>query len=119
MSYRTGHQILANMMRVVADRNIPPSQVTPDILDNAIKDYTGKDIHVPTETQARLFDAMNCVRERKYRGGAAPERVKEHIDAARKNVAADRRHVHEWMQRVDAAQKRLDGAFAALQKKHG
>ena len=36
MSYRTGHQILALMMQTVADRNIPPSQATPDMLEGAI-----------------------------------------------------------------------------------
>jgi len=118
MSYRTGHQILANMMRTVADRNIPPSQVTPDILENAIRDYTGKDIKVEKATLDRLFDAMTCVRERKYRGGAAPERVQEHIAAARKNLAADRKHVIDWTGRVEAAQHRLESAFAALQKRH-
>src|SRR4051812_3249647 len=117
MSYRTGHQILANMMRVVADKNIPPSQVTPDLLEDAIRDYTGKDIKVSQEKLDRLFDAMTCVRERKYRGGAAPERVREHVVAARKNVAEDRGHVLEWTQRVEAAEHRLTSGFAALQKK--
>ena len=119
MSYRTGHQILATMMRAVADRNIPPSQVTPDLLENAIKEYTGKDIKVAKDVLDRLFDAMHCVRERKYRGGAAPERVTEHIAAARENLAADRKHVVEWSGRVDAAQHRLDSAFAALKRQFG
>lgn len=119
MSYRTGHQILATMMRTVADRNIPPSQVTPDILESAIKEYTGRDIRVEKAVLDRLFDAMECVRERKYRGGAAPERVREHIAAARKNVGEDRKHVSEGSARVEAAQHRLDSAFAALQKRFG
>jgi hypothetical protein len=105
-------------MRVVADRNIPPSQVTPDILENAVKDYTGKEIEVTKETLDRLFDAMTCVRERKYRGGAAPERVVEHIAAARANVTADRKHVTEWSTRVEASQHKLTSAFAALQRRY-
>ena len=119
MSYRTGHQILATMMRTVADRRIPPSEVTPDILESAIKEYTGKDIKVAKDVLDRLFDAMSCVRERKYRGGAAPERVQEHIAAARANLANDRKQMVEYVGRLEAARNRLDGAFVALQKRFG
>jgi argininosuccinate lyase len=117
MSYRTGHQILSHMMKVVADRNIPPSQVGPEILENSIKEYTGKTIKVEQETLTRLFDAMHCVRERKYRAGAAPERVQEHIAAARANLEKDRQAVASRIGRLEASRNRLDGAFADLRKK--
>jgi argininosuccinate lyase len=118
MSYRTGHQILAHMMRDVADRNIPPSKVTPDVLENAVEQYTGRKIGVTQAVLDRLFDAMHCVRERKYRAGAAPERVVEHVSAARANVAEDRKFVVLAAGRIEAARNRLDGAFAALQRRH-
>ncbi len=117
MSYRTGHQILANMMQSIADRNIPPSQVKPEVLEKAVESYTGKKITVSPETLKRLFDAMHCVRERKYRAGAAPERVVDHIAAARSNVERDRKETIARMQRVEAAHHRLDSAFASLQRK--
>lgn len=119
MSYRTGHQILALMMQDVADRNVPPSQVGPDVLERAIETYTGRKIAVSRETLARLFDAMQCVRERRYRAGAAPERVQEHIEAARANLAADRKLVATRAAGVEAARNRLDVAFARLEKQHG
>ena len=114
---RTGHQILANMMQSIADRNIPPSQVKPEVLEKAVESYTGKKITVSPETLKRLFDAMHCVRERKYRAGAAPERVVDHIAAARSNVERDRKETIARMQRVEAAHHRLDSAFASLQRK--
>jgi argininosuccinate lyase len=119
MSYRTGHQILALMMQDVADRNIPPSQVTPDVLERAIERYTGRRIAVSAQTLSRLFDAMQCVRERKYRAGAAPERVREHIDAAKNNLADDRTLVAARAINVEAARNRLDAAFSELEKQHG
>jgi argininosuccinate lyase len=119
MSYRTGHQILALMMQDVADRNIPPSKVPPDVLESAIEKYTGRKVAISAETLARLFDAMQCVRERKYRAGAAPERVRAHIEAARVNLAADRGAVVERAMRIEAARNRLDAAFAQLEKQHG
>ena len=118
MSYRTGHQILALMMQEVADKNIPPSQVKAEVLESAIKTYTGKTIAVAQDVLDRLFDAMHCVRERKYRGGAAPERVLDHIQAARAILKLDRAELTRLAGRIDAARNRLDSAFAALQKTH-
>lgn len=118
MSYRTGHQILALMMQTVADNNIPPSKVTPDVLETAVEKYTGRRIGVTQEVLNRLFDAMYCVRERKYRSGAAPERVAEHIVAARERLTQDRQFVVKKAGAIEAARNRLDSAFAALRKKY-
>ena len=118
MSYRTGHQILSLMMQTVADRNIPPSQATPDMLEGAIEKYTGKKIVVSKDVLDRLFDAMHCVRERKYRSGAAPEKVEQHIAAARENLSRDRVAVAATAERVEAARSRLDSAFATLQRRY-
>jgi uncharacterized membrane protein YccC len=106
-------------MRDVADRNIPPSKVTPDVLEKAVEQYTGKKIGVTQAVLDRLFDAMQCVRERKYRAGAAPERVLEHIAAARTNLAEDRKFVVAAIGRIEAARNRLDSAFAELERRHG
>ncbi|MDB5922776.1 MAG: hypothetical protein JWN13_1712 [Betaproteobacteria bacterium] len=118
MSYRTGHQILAHMMRTVADQNIPPSQVSPDVLENAVQEYTGKKIGVTREVLHRLFDAMECVRERKYRAGAAPERVLEHIAAARANIVEHRQFVISAVARIEAAGHKMSSGFAALQRRY-
>jgi len=118
MSYRTGHQVLALMMQDVADRNIPPSKVTPDVLEKAVEKYTGRRISVTQQKLDQLFDAMHCVRERKYRAGAAPERVAEHVTAAREQLARDRQFVTQKVAAIAASRNRLDSAFDALRRKH-
>jgi hypothetical protein len=107
------------MMRDLADRNIPPSKVGPEALESAVKAYTGRTIGVTAEVLSQLLDAMHCVRERKYRGGAAPERVREHIGHARANISEDRKFVTAAMSRIEAAERRMTTAFAALQKRYG
>ena len=52
------------MMQTVKDKRIPPSQVTPDVLEDAVEKYTGRRIGVTQELLNQLFDAMYCVRER-------------------------------------------------------
>ncbi len=118
MSYRTGHQVLALMMQDVADRNIPPSKVTPDVLENAVEKYTGRRIGVTQQKLDQLFDAMHCVRERKYRAGAAPDRVAEHVTAAREQLARDRQFVTQKATAIAASRNRLDSAFDALRRKY-
>lgn len=118
MSYRTGHQILAHMVRQAVESKLRPSQVTAEMLENAVEQYTGRKIGVTQGVLDRLLDAMHCVRERKYRAGAAPERVREHIDAARTNLAEHREFVASAVGRIEAAQHRMDSAFAALQRRY-
>jgi len=118
MSYRTGHQVLALMMQDVADRNIPPSKVTPDVLENAVEKYTGRRSGVTQQKLDQLFDAMQCVRERKYRAGAAPDRVAEHVTAAREQLARDRQFVTQKATAIAASRNRLDSAFDALRRKY-
>jgi hypothetical protein len=75
-------------------------------------------VEVRQEVLSQLLNAMHCVKERKYRGGTAPERVQEHISAARENVARDRQAVMSRAASIEAARHRLDSAFAALQRTH-
>jgi hypothetical protein len=105
-------------MQEVADKNIPPAQVKAAVLEKAIHSYTGKTIKVEQAVLERLFDAMHCVRERKYRAGAAPERVVEHVAAAREILARDRVAVAKLVERLEMAHHRMDSAFSALQQTH-
>ena len=50
--------------------------------------------------------------------GAAPERVVEHIAAARAILQQDKAAVALLAGRIEAARNRLDSAFSALQRTH-
>lgn len=118
MSYRTGHQILASLMREVADGNIPPSAVTAGMVADAALRYTGSPLDIPEDVLKRVFNSMHCVEQRAYRAGTAPARVAEHIAAARDRLAADRRELTQRADKVDAARNRLDTAFGTLQRQY-
>lgn len=114
MSYRTGHQILALLMQKVADGGIPPSEVTVEMVEAAAVQYTGQKLGMTEDALRRVFDAMNGVRERHYRGGVAPERVREHLAAARLRLADDKTKLIRRSDRIVQARNRLDSAFADL-----
>ena len=117
MSYRTGHQILALLMQRVADHGIKPADVSVAMIEQAAQDYCGRTLGLTPEVLARVFDAMSCVRERKYRAGAAPERVNEHIAAARTAIEADRAALAKLAGAEHASANRLDAAFAAVRER--
>jgi argininosuccinate lyase len=112
MSYRTGHQILALLMKTVADGNIAPSQVSAEMVEQAAEQYSGKRLGIDDATLRTIFDAMYCVRQRDKRAGAAPQRVLEHVAEARKRLVADRTALIVKADRVGLARHRLDAAFA-------
>jgi len=112
LSYRTGHQILAGLMKEVADGGIAPSEVSADMVQKAAEAYTGKKIPIDAGKLRAIFDAMHCVRVRDKRAGAAPVRVLEHVEAARANLQRDRKTWRERVERIDAARMKLDTAFA-------
>jgi argininosuccinate lyase len=114
--YRTAHQVLAKLMRRVAETKTRPADIPPQWLEQAILDYTGKKLDITQEQLDRIFDAMYSVRERKYRGGVAPERVKEHITEARRRLATDTKTLTGLSDHVIGAERKLESAFAALKK---
>ncbi|HZL28858.1 MAG TPA: lyase family protein [Acidobacteriaceae bacterium] len=118
MSYRTGHQILALLMQKVADDRIPPIEVTVEMFEQAVEQYTGRRLGITEEALHRTFDAMNAVRERHYRGGVAPVRVREHIAAARTRMDADRVQLIQRSDHIHFARNKLDAAFTDIKSKY-
>ena len=116
MSYRTGHQILCILMKRVMQTRAKPSEVSVEWLEEAAVEYTGKRIGVTQAALNRVLDATNCVREKKYRAGTAPERVSLHIEAARAALTTDKSTSTTLAEHVRVSQHKLDSAFAAVQR---
>src|SRR3990172_8633981 len=79
VAYRTAHQILAKLMQRVSKNKAKPTEIPPEWVEQAALEYTGKPLGLTKATLNKILDARYSVRERKYRAGAAPERVMEHI----------------------------------------
>lgn len=114
MSYRTAHQILALLMKRVAEKDMKPTEVSVDMVEQAAMDYLGHKLGLTKELLDRVFDPMFGVREKNNRAGTAPERVIDDIAVARKNLGRDRAQLTMTADRVQAAKDRLDAAFEAL-----
>jgi len=117
MPYRTAHQVLAKLMQRVSKERVKPADIPVEWVEQTALDYTGQPLKITQAELARILDAMHSVRERRYRAGAAPERVKDHITEARRRLDVDKRFLAGTSDRLIASEHRLDGAFAALKKK--
>jgi argininosuccinate lyase len=119
MSFRVAHQILSLVAQQVVDHDLPPSAITVEMVEDAAVAHTGKKLGLTEAVLRRTLDAWTGVEGRKYRGGTAPDRVAEHISAARGHMTADRKELRRRASVVTRAEKKCDGAFAALVARHG
>ena len=111
LSYRSGHQVLARVMKTVADRRYKVSELTAEMVEEAAQAHLGRRLGITQDVLERIFDARYCVEQRHYRGGTAAVRVEEHITAARKRLADERRALEGLTQRVKASRDLLKNAF--------
>jgi argininosuccinate lyase len=118
LSYRTGHQVLALLMKTIADGRFAVSDVTADMVEQAAETYLGRRLGITQDVLDRVFDARYCVDQRHYRGGTAPVRVREHIEAARQRLVDERAEVKILSSQVRASRDLLDSAFVKIQEQY-
>ncbi len=114
MSFRVAHQLLSVVARDVAARGLTPADLTVEMVEAAAVDYTGEKIGLTEEALRTAMDAWSGVTGRRYRGGTAPERVSEHVEAAQGHVQADAQTLGRLTDRVAQAERCRDEAFEAL-----
>jgi argininosuccinate lyase len=118
LSYRSGHQVVALLMKTVADGRFDVRDVTPEMVEQAAHAYLGRKLGVTQDVLNRVFDARYCVEQRHYRGGTAPERVREHVATARQKLSDHRIEVERLAGRVQASRDLLNSAFAKIQEQY-
>jgi argininosuccinate lyase len=117
MAYRTAHQVLAKLMQRVAATNMRPIDIPVDWVEQAAVEYTGQGIGLSQSTLSEIFDAMYSVRQRRFRGGTAPERVVEHIEHARRRLGEDSETLRKLRDGISTAESKLMEAFADLKRR--
>lgn len=114
MSFRVAHQILSVIAQEVVDKGLPPSDITVEMVEAAAVEHTGKKIGLTEEALKHTLDAWTGVEGRRYRGGTAPERVRDHIKAARANCGEDTKVLRALARGIERAKKKRDSAFDKL-----
>ncbi|MSQ28680.1 MAG: hypothetical protein EXR51_11185 [Dehalococcoidia bacterium] len=109
MPWRTAHQICGILFRHCSERGIKPSQLTPELVDEAAVEYFGKPMVLSQEQIREGLDAARFLRRRTGVGGPAPQETARQIGELRRTLAVD----VSW---VEGRRQALAGAAGELER---
>ena len=70
------------MVRLADERGLAPSDITPDLLDQAAREVIGQPLGFDAEGLRSMLDTGALVRTRRLLGGPAPEQTRLQIEHA-------------------------------------
>ena len=114
MSFRVAHQILSTIGQEVIDKNLPPTDITVELVEAAAVAHNGKKIGLTEDALKNTLNAWTGVEGRRYRGGTAPSQVQKHITAAKTSCAKDKKILEMLGRGVERANKKRNQAFEKL-----
>jgi argininosuccinate lyase len=111
LPWRTAHQIVGIFVRRAVERGLRPTEVTTELLDEAAIEYRGTPVGLDALSLRAALDPERFVRARTLYGGPAPEQVRERIAEMEGQLAADRREVETFADRLAKAAAKLEAAI--------
>lgn len=107
VDYRTAHQIVGRIVRQALELKIEASDVTPQMLDEASTEITGKPLGFTVDELSTALDPAQIVASRQGRGGASYDRVSEMIAECRTRLAEEREWLRKASESVSVSQQKL------------
>ncbi|MBT8171599.1 hypothetical protein KJN74_01835, partial [Candidatus Bathyarchaeota archaeon] len=77
--FRISHKIVGAVIKTLLDKKIMLSDLTPGILNNIAKDFTGNSLDVKLIDIKESIDPQKVVNNHNIMGGPAPDEVKRMI----------------------------------------
>ena len=114
MPWRTAYQIVAILVRRSIDEGKGEKDVTPETVDRAAIEYTGKPVGLSAQEIKKALDPLECVKARTLIGGPAPDQVKKQIEESRQTLLADQKILEELQGQVKAGEKTMEAAEKTL-----
>lgn len=90
LDYRSAHKAVGLAVRRRVEAGVGLGTLTPDLLAEACRDALGVEVVVSDADLASALDVRGALATRTQRGGAAPARVSELLDAVRAQIRAER-----------------------------
>jgi argininosuccinate lyase len=110
LPWRTAYQIVAILVRQSMEEGKGEHDVTPEMVDRAAIEYTGKPVGLSAQQIRKALDPLECVKARTLIGGPAPEQVKKQIDESRQALIADQKIFDELQGQVKAGEMVMEAA---------
>src|SRR2546426_3261486 len=114
LPWRTAYQIVAILVRQSMEEGKGEHDVTPEMVDRAAIEYSGKPIGLSAQEIKKALDPLECVKARTLIGGPAPDQVKKQIEESRQALLADQQIFEELLGQVKAGETKMAEAERAL-----
>jgi len=114
LPWRTAYQIVAILVRRSIEAGKGEKDVTPEMVDRAAVEYTGKPVGLSAQEIKKALDPLECVKARTLIGGPAPDQVRGQIEESRQALFADRNVFEELQAQVKAGEKKMEAAEKTL-----
>ncbi len=111
LPFRTGHSVAAGVVRL---SQTDPDRSPADLIAEASKEVTGREIRLSAEVAAEVLSPEHFIAVRRTWGGPAPEVAGAAIDESRRLLTEDRTELARLRGQLFAAQEKLKQASAAL-----
>ncbi|BAS26168.1 argininosuccinate lyase [Limnochorda pilosa] len=108
LSFHHAHAVVARLVEVGREHELPPSTWTPRLLEEVADSTLGRPVSLQEAELQEALDPGHFVDVRRTEGGPAPEQVRAMLDEARAGLEASERWRTDTHARLDAAsQQRL------------
>jgi len=114
LPWRTAYQIVAILVRQCIEEGKGEKDVTPEIVDRAAIEYTGKPIGMGAAAIRKSLDPLECVRARSLIGGPAPEQVKQQIEESAQTLLRDKKIFEELREQIKTGERKMEEAERAV-----
>ena len=114
LPWRTAYQIVAILVRRSIDAEKGEKDVTPEMVDRAAVEYTGKPVGLSAQEIKKALDPLECVKARTLIGGPAPDQVRGQIEESHRALFADRNVFEELQAQVKAGERKMAAAEKTL-----
>jgi argininosuccinate lyase len=114
MDFRTAHHVAGAVVRVLMDRGLGAHEATPEMVDAAAQEETGRPAGLTAGEVAEALDPVRSVASRAIPGGPAPAEVRRMAAAMRARIARDEAQSAAWRGRIAAAAEARRSAVQAL-----
>lgn len=108
LPFRTAHRIVGRLVKETLDRHIAPTEITPEMLDDASVQITGQPLKMDAETIRNAMDVKYIIEHRKIPGGPGKKEVQSMIESRSRDLAKEREWLTVQLGAIRAAKELVD-----------
>jgi argininosuccinate lyase len=112
--WRTAHQITAIIVRMAHERGLRPSDLTPDLVAEAARTYSGLAVDLDADTLGRALDPRAFIERRRSIGAPASAVLRQQLATAQEALGMDRTTRAAATRRLADAAERLEHSIDAI-----